>query len=56
MLYGLVLFVMGLALGALSYTFGGSAFKDFISGLLLGLSIGEMLVGISIVGGTLVRK
>lgn len=56
MLYGLVLFVMGLALGALSYTIGGSAFKDFISGLLLGLSIGEMLVGISIVGGALVRK
>ena len=56
MLYGLVLFVMGLALGTLSYTVGGSAFKDFISGLLLGLSIGEMLVGLYIVGRALAGK
>ena len=51
MLYGsIVIFVMGLALGALSYTIGGSDFKDFISGVLLGLSIGEMLVGLYVVG------
>ena len=33
---------MGIALQALSYAFGGSNFKDFISGLLLGLSIAEV--------------
>ena len=46
MLYGIMLIVMGIAVQALSYAIGGSDFKDFISGLLLGLSIGEMLVGV----------
>ena len=49
-LYGTLLVVMGIALLALSYAVGGSSFKDFVSGLLLGLSIGEMLVGIYVVG------
>lgn len=53
MLYGIVLIVMGIALQALSYAFGGSDFKDFISGLLLGLSIDEMLVGVYVVGKAL---
>ena len=44
MLYGILLVVMGIALQALSYALGGSEFKDFVSGLLLGISIGEMLV------------
>ena len=34
------------ALQALSHTFGGSDVKDFFSGLLLGLSVAEMLLGI----------
>ena len=50
MLYGILLIVMGIALQALSYAVGGSDFKDFISGLLLGLSIGEMLIGVYVVG------
>ena len=50
LLYGIILIVMGIALQALSYAIGGSDFKDFISGLLLGLSIGEMLVGVYVVG------
>ncbi|EOS26175.1 hypothetical protein C806_01391 [Lachnospiraceae bacterium 3-1] len=49
-LYGILLIVMGIALQALSYAVGGSDFKDFISGLLLGLSIGEMLIGVYVVG------
>ena len=53
MLYGIMLIVMGIALGALSHTIGGSDFKDFISGFLLGLSIGEMLAGIFVVGKSL---
>lgn len=48
-LYGEILIVMGIALMALSSSFGGSSFKDFISGLLIGLSVGEMLVGLFIV-------
>ena len=50
LLYGILLVVMGIALQALSHTLGGSSVKDFFSGLLLGISIVEMLVGIYIVG------
>lgn len=49
LLYGVVLIVMGIALQALSYNIGGSNIKDFFSGLLLGLSITEMLAGIYVV-------
>lgn len=50
LLYGVLLIVMGIALLALSHTFGGSAVRDFLSGLLLGVSIAEMLVGVYILG------
>lgn len=50
LLYGSLLIVMGIALQALSHAFGGSDVKDFLSGILLGLSIGEMLVGVYVVG------
>ena len=50
LLYGILLIVMGIALQALSHTLGGSGVKDFFSGLLLGISIGEMLAGIYVVG------
>jgi len=56
MLYGIILFVMGIALQAHSYAIGGSNFKDFISGLLLGMSIGEMLVGVYVVGKSLTGR
>ena len=56
MLYGIMLIVMGIALQALSYVVGGSDFKDFISGLLLGLSIVEMLVGVYVVGKSLAGR
>ena len=56
LLYGIILIVMGIALQALSYAIGGSDFKDFISRLLLGLSIGEMLVGVYVVGKTLAGR
>lgn len=48
-LCGIMLIVMGVALQALSYVVVGSDFKDFISGLLLGLSIMAMLVGVYVV-------
>ena len=50
LLYGILLIVMGIALQALSHTLGGSNVKDFFSGLLLGISIAEMLVGVFVVG------
>lgn len=55
-LYGIMLIVMGIALQALSYDFGGSGIKDFLSGLLLGISIFEMLVGVYVVGRSLARR
>lgn len=42
---GVLLIVMGIALYAISKTVGGTDFEDFMSGLLLGISVGEMLVG-----------
>ena len=50
LLYGIILIVMGIALQSLSHTLGGSNIKDFFSGLLLGISIVEMLVGVYVVG------
>lgn len=52
-LYAVLLIVMGIALQALSYAVGGSDIKDFISGLLLGISIAEMLAGVFVIGKTL---
>ena len=45
MLSGSVLIALGIASSALSATVGGTDVKDFISGLLLGLSIVEMIAG-----------
>lgn len=50
MLTGVILIVMGIALQSLSQTLGGSDVKDFLSGLLLGLSVAEMLAGIYVIG------
>ena len=56
MLTGVILIVMGIALQALSQTLGGSDVKDFLSGLLLGLSVAEMLAGIYVIGRGARRK
>lgn len=55
-LYGFLLMVMGLALLILHYNIGGSDVIDFISGILLGLSVGEMLVGVYVTVGGLVQQ
>ena len=47
-LFGILLIVMGIAMLTLSQFFGGTNLKDFISGMMLGMSVGEMLVGINI--------
>ena len=56
LLYGILLVVMGIALQALSHTLGGSNVKDFFFGLLLGISIAEMLVGIYVVGKSMAGR
>ncbi len=56
MLTGVILIVMGIAFQALSHTLGGSDLRDFASGLLLGLSIGEMLVGVFIIARSFTTK
>lgn len=55
-LYGLILIIMGMALLILHYNVGGSNVKDFFSGILLGLSIGEMLVGVYVVARGLSKQ
>lgn len=49
-LFGLVLIVLGIACGALSNTTGGTDVQDFVSGVLLGLSVAEILIGAWIAG------
>ncbi len=53
---GILLIVMGIALQASSRFFGGSNAADFISGVLMGVSIPEMLVGVYVIGTGLSRR
>ncbi len=55
-LKGTLLIVMGIAFQALSHTIGGTDVKDFVSGLLLGLSIAEMLAGIWVIAKGSIKK
>ena len=45
--------ILGLALLALSFAFGGSPVQDLLSGLFLSLSVAELLVGVYLIGTTL---
>ena len=45
-LFGLILIVLGIVCGAQSNTTGETSVLDFISGILLGLSVAEILIGI----------
>ena len=49
-LYGLGLIVLGIACGAMSKTTGGTDVQDFVSGVLMSLSVAEILTGIGIIG------
>lgn len=55
-LYGTVLMAIGIALLAISQTVGGSVVRDIVAGILLGLSIAEMLVGVYVVGIGIAKK
>lgn len=53
---GIALIIMGIALQILSQSIDGTGFKDFISGFLISLSIGGMLIGIFIVVHTFAKS
>ena len=55
-LYGMILIIIGLAFLAIHFNIGGSKIRDFLSGVLLGLSIFEMLVGLYILSRGLGRQ
>ena len=55
-LVGIIVIVMGMALGAMSFTLGGSDVKDFFSGLMMGLSCGSMLVGIFVAVRSIAKR
>lgn len=56
LLSGLVLIVMGMALSALSQLTGGTDFKDFLSGIMMGLSVSIMITGIYISAKTFSKR
>lgn len=47
---------MGIALLAFSQLLGGTDFKDFLSGVMMGISVGEMLVGVFIIGRSFAKQ
>ena len=55
-LYGLVLIVLGIACGAMSKTTGGTDVQDFVSGVLMSVSVAEILTGIGIIGKRVIHK
>ena len=55
-LYGLVLVILGIASGAMSKTTGGTDVQNFISGVLMGLSVAEILAGIWVAGKTFLKQ
>ena len=55
-LYGVILVVLGIDSSAMSATVGGSDVRDFISGILMGLSVAEILAGIVVVGKSILKK
>ena len=55
-LCGFVLIVLGIASSALSRTTGGTDVQNFISGVLMGLSVAEILAGIWTAGKALLKQ
>ena len=56
LLIGFFLILMGGIQLALSQIFGGTDIQDFLSGLMLGISIPQMLIGVFLLGRWLVLR
>lgn len=54
--FGVLLILLGVALGIISRVAGGSPSQDFTSGILMGLSAGILLVGILAVLLSFIRR
>ncbi|MGM9626160.1 MAG: helix-turn-helix domain-containing protein, partial [Eubacteriales bacterium] len=54
--FGFLLIVMGIALLTFSQLLGGTDFREFLSGLMMGISVGEMLAGIFIIARSFVKQ
>ena len=54
--FGVLLILLGVALGIVSRTAGGSPFQDFATGILMGLSVGILLVGILAILLSFIRR
>lgn len=54
-MYGALLIILGIACFCMSQLFCGSNFKDFMSGILVGLSIAEMLAGLFITASSMLK-
>lgn len=50
LIIGFVLIIMGIIMLGLSHVFGGTEIQDFLSGFMLGISIGEMVTGVFLLG------
>lgn len=48
-LYGFILFLLGLILIFISRNNSGSHFQDFVTGILMGLGVGVLFVGIVLI-------
>ena len=55
-LCGFALIVLGIASGAMSKTTGGTDVQDFFSGILMGLSVVEILAGLCVAGKALLKQ
>ena len=48
--------ILGIASGAMSKTTGGTDVQDFFSGILMGLSVVEILAGLCVAGKALLKQ
>ena len=55
-IYGFILFLLGLILIFISRNNSGSHFQDFVTGILMGLGVGVLLVGIVLILLSIFKK
>ncbi len=53
---GILLIILGIALGVISRVTSGSGFQDFTAGVMMGLSAGVILIGILATLISFIRK